>query len=81
MGHVIFEYILHFIYFLLLSTSFIYIDSLLLSPLNDAPGDIVDDESSFQFFSEAEFTSTLYVHFTLATDTEAEPLQGPRQEL
>ena len=30
-----------------------------------------DDESSFEFFLKAEFTSHLYVHITLATDTEA----------
>ena len=42
------------------------------SPLNDASGDIVDDEISFQFSSEDKFTSPLYVHITLATYTEAE---------
>ena len=47
--------------------------SSLLSPLNDASVDIVDDEGSFQLFLEAEFTSPLYVHVTLPTDTEAEP--------
>ena len=46
--------------------------SSLLSPLNDASGDIVVDEGSFQFSPEAEFTSPLYVHITFATDTEAE---------
>ena len=46
--------------------------SSLLSPLNDASGDIVDEEASFQFSPEAEFTSPLYVHITLATNTEAE---------
>ena len=44
--------------------------SSLLSPLNDTSIDIVDDKGSFQFFLEGEFTSTLYVHVTLATDTE-----------
>ena len=44
--------------------------SSLLSPLNDASVDIVDDEGSFQFSPEAEFTSHLYVHITLAKDTE-----------
>ena len=32
---------------------------------------ISDDESSFEFFLKAEFTSHLYVHITLATDSEA----------
>ena len=63
-----FEYILHSIYFILLPTRV----SSLLSPLNYASGDIVDDEGSFQFSPEAEFTSPSYVHITLATDTEAE---------
>ena len=43
-----------------------------LSLINDASVDIVDDEGLFQFSSEAEFTSPLYVHITLATDSEAE---------
>ena len=46
--------------------------SSLLSPLNDASVDFVDGMVSFQFSLEAEFTSHLYVHITLATDTEAE---------
>ena len=46
--------------------------SSLLLPLNDAPGDIVDDKDSFQFSPEDEFTSPWYVHITFATDTEAE---------
>ena len=46
--------------------------SSLLSTLNDTSVDIVDVESSFQFFLEVEFSSPLYVHITLATDTEAE---------
>ena len=33
--------------------------SSLLSPLNDASGDIIDDEGSFQFSAETEFTSPL----------------------
>ena len=32
---------------------------------------ISDDESSFEFFLKAEFTSHLYVHITLAADAEA----------
>ena len=46
--------------------------SSLLSLLNDSYVDSVDDEGSFQFSPEAEFTSHLYFHITLATDTEAE---------
>ena len=71
LGQVIFVNFLQPIYVLLLPTSFIYIKvSSLLLPLNDASGDIVDDESSFQFSSEVEFISSLYVHITLAADTE-----------
>ena len=33
---------------------------------------IVDDEGYFGFSLEVEFTSLLYVHITVATDTEAE---------
>ena len=44
----------------------------LLSPLYDAFDDIVDDECSFQFSPEAEFTSPAYVHVTLATNNQAE---------
>ena len=46
--------------------------SLLLSQLNDTSADIVDVEGSSQFSLEAEFKSFLYVHITLATETEAE---------
>ena len=46
--------------------------SSLLSPLNDASLDLVDDEGPFQFSPEAEFTSPLYVHITFATDNKAE---------
>ena len=48
--------------------------SSLLSSLNDAPVDIVDDEGSFEFSPKAEFTSPLHVqfHFTLAIGTETE---------
>ena len=42
------------------------------------PGDITDHgrdhEGSFQFSTEAEFISPLYVHTTLATDIETESL-------
>ena len=44
----------------------------LLLPLNDISVEMVDVEGSFQFSLEAEFKSLLYVHITLATDTEAE---------
>ena len=47
-------------------------NSSLLSPLNEASFDIFDDEGSFQFCPEAEFTSSLYVLIALATDTERE---------
>ena len=46
--------------------------SSLLSTLNDASVDIVDDQDSFQFSPEAEFT--LPFHITLVTDTEPESL-------
>ena len=45
--------------------------SLLLSPLNGASVDVADDEISFQFAPEAEFTSPLYFRIALAKDTEA----------
>ena len=43
-------------------------------PLNYASVDIVNDEGSFQVSPKAEFTSPLYVHITLAIDTESELL-------
>ena len=46
----------------------------LLSPLNDASADIVDDEGSSQLCPDVEFTPPSYVHFTLVTDTETQPL-------
>ena len=65
--------ILYRINFLLLPTSFIYIRvSSLLSPLNSASMDIVHDEGSFQFSTEAKFISLSYVHITVATNTEVE---------
>ena len=45
--------------------------SLLVSSLNDAFVDILDDEDSFEFSPKSEFTRPLYVHITLATDTKA----------
>ena len=48
--------------------------SPLLSSLNDAPVDTVDDEDSFKVSPKAEFISSSYVHITLATDTGAESL-------
>ena len=44
----------------------------MLSSLNDAFVDFVDDESFFQFSLEDEFSSLLYVYMTFATNTEAE---------
>ena len=44
----------------------------LLPPLNGASVDIADDNGSFQFSLEAEFTSPFYVQIALAADTEAE---------
>ena len=63
MGQVIFEYIVYSIYFLLLTTSFIYISSL-LSLLNDASVDIVDDEVLFSFLLKVN-SQPLYVRITL----------------
>ena len=68
MGQVIFEYILYHINFLSLPSQQVLFTlrvSSLLSPLNDASVDIVDDEGS----PEAEFKSPLYVHITFATET------------
>ena len=44
--------------------------SLLLSLLKDTSVAIGDDEDSFQFSPEVEFTSHLHVHVTFATETE-----------
>ena len=50
-----------------------YIKSFFITiTINDASVDIGDDEDSFQFSHEAEFTSDVYVHVNFATDTEAE---------
>ena len=49
--------------------------SLLLSSLNDVSVDIVDDEGSIEFSPEAEFTSPLHVHITLAANTEPASLR------
>ena len=46
--------------------------SSLQLPSNDASGETIDDKSSCQFSPEAEFTSPIYVHITLLTDTERE---------
>ena len=52
----------------------LYVSSL-LSPLNDASVDTADFfKGYFQFSPEIEFTSPLYVHFTLATDIAVESL-------
>ena len=51
-------------------------------PLNDASSSIVDNEGSFQFPPEGEFTSPLYVHIILAIDTEAEfPCYSAKSQL
>ena len=63
-----------FIFYYCQPVSFTLRVSLLLSLFNDTSVNIVDDEGSFQFSPETEFTSYLYVHITLATDTEAESL-------
>ena len=68
LGQVIFEYILYHINFLSLPSQQVLFTlrvSSLLSPLNDASVDIVDDEGS----PEAEFKSPLLVHITFATET------------
>ena len=65
MGQIIFEYVLYPICFLLLPTSFICIKSFIAALrvlLNDASVDIVDDEGSFQFSPEAEFTIFIRPH-------------------
>ena len=48
----------------------------LLSSLNDAFVDTVDDEDSFKFSPKTEFTLPLSVHITLVADTEAESLHS-----
>ena len=69
-GQVMFEYSLYPIYVLLMLTNFIYKRvSLLLSSLNDASVDIVDDE----FSRKTGFKPPLCVHISI--DTEAESLQ------
>ena len=45
--------------------------SLLLSSSNDVSANTVDDESFFKFSPKAEFASPLYVHITLAIDTNS----------
>ena len=41
------------------------------SSSNDASVDFADDKGPFEFSPIAEFTSPLYVHITIARDTEA----------
>ena len=41
----------------------------LILPLNNVSVYIADDEGSFQFSPEAEFSSSLYVYIAFATDT------------
>ena len=46
--------------------------SLLLSSSNDVSAETVDDEGGcFEFSPKAEFISSLYIHVTVATDTDA----------
>ena len=65
------KYILYIIYFLLFEISFIYIMGFFVTiTINDASVGIVDDEGNFQFSPKATFTSTFYIHITLAADTK-----------
>ena len=67
-----FDYNLYPIFFIINDkTLFTLRASLLLSSSNDSSANIVDDEGSFEFPPNVEFTSSLYVHITLATNTEA----------
>ena len=68
-----FEYNLYSIFLSIIAGKTLYTlrVSLLLSSSNDVSADTVDDEGSFEFPPKAEFTSLLYVHITLATDTDA----------
>ena len=43
---------------------------MLLSSSNDVSADTVDEEGSFELSPKTEFISPLYVHITLATDTD-----------
>ena len=44
--------------------------------INDASVGIVDDEGNFQFSPKATFTSTFYIHITLAADTKRRILRN-----
>ena len=56
-----------------MSTSVIYIKIFFITiTINDVSVDIADDEGSFQFSPETEFTPPFYVHITFATDAEVE---------
>ena len=78
---VICEYDLYPIYFLLLVTNFNFVKSFFVTIIIKwASVDIIDDEGSFEFSTKAEFTSPLYIHITLATDTKA-PSSGLEQLL
>ena len=73
LGQLIFEYIyISFIFYHCQQVFCTLRVSSLLSPLQDASDDIVDDEGSFQFSPEAGFVSLSYVYITLATNNEAE---------
>ena len=66
------KFYISFIFYYCQQVLFTLRGSSLLSLLNDASVDIVDDEGSFQFSLGAEFISHLYVQINLKTDTEAE---------
>ena len=61
-----------FIFYNCEQTLFILRGSLLLTSLKNASVDILGHEGSFEFSPTAQFTSPLYVHITLATDTKPE---------
>ena len=67
-----FEYKLCPIYYFLLLTKFIHINSFNITiSLYNASADIVDNEDSFEVSPKAKFTSPLYIYIILATDNEA----------
>ena len=72
LGQSMFEYDLYPIFFHYCWQNFIYMKaSLLLSSSNDVSANTVDDESFFEFSPKVEFASPLYVHITLAIDTNS----------
>ena len=71
-----FEHNLYPIFFAIITDKILFTlrAFLLLSSSNDASADIVMMLVLLSWFFKAEFTSLLYVHITLAKDTEAEAL-------